>query len=219
MNPQMKHAATSPDMAELAAELPHIIAAIKNPVPFFLTGLAAMWAGVHTGQNVPLTLAYTVFAYLLSLLAVIDLRHGILPHVLTGLLATIGALIAPTLGLTYAASTIGALVAFGGLGLCALITGFLTGKPALGGGDLWLTLGLGAWLGTMGLPMLLVATTVTGVISIILKRLLTQNLPTYNTGGQGGGQFPFGPALCAAGWLALLYAPAYWQAIAAITGL
>lgn len=200
----------SPSMAEMVAEFPTIAAAIRSPIPLFLTAIAAVWAGYHTGQNPSLTLAYTLFAYLLSLLAVIDLRHGILPHILTGFLALFGTLLAPTLGITYTDSTLAALIAYGGLFLCAFITTRLTGKESLGGGDLWLTLGLGTWLGLAALPMLLIATACTGILSALIKRWLTQNMLTY--AGQGAA-FPFGPALCAAGWLALLYAPAYWKGI------
>lgn len=199
--------------AQLRAEIPAISQAIRAPWPLFITGFAAIWAGYHTGQNPGLVLAYTLFAYLLSLLAVIDLKHGILPHLLTGTLITLGAVLAPTLGLTYWDSLLGGLIAFAALGAMALLTAFLTGKPAMGGGDLYLTLGLGTWLGISGLPMLLMATAVTGILSICIKRTLTANLPTYQALGVEQSQFPFGPALCAAGWLALLYAPLYWQAI------
>lgn len=213
----MNRIAPSPIVSEMAAELPILNAAIRHPLPLFITAVAAVWAGSHTGQNVPLTYSYTLFAYLLSLMAVIDLKHGILPHTLTGLLAILGTLLAPTLGLTYWDSSLGALIAFSGLFTCAFITGILTGKPSLGGGDLWLALALGAWVGISGLPMLLMATAVTGILSVLLKRWLTHFLHAgYYPAGQGSGgpgSFPFGPALCAAGWLALLYAPAYWKFI------
>ncbi len=200
---------------EMVAEIPLIAAAIRHPLPLFITSGAAVWAGAHTGQSVPLTLAYTLFAYLLSLLAVIDAKHGILPHILTLTLATLGTLLAPTLGISYWDSTLAALTAYLTLGAMALLTTFLTGKPALGGGDLTLTLAISAWLGLSGLPMFLMATAGTGIASIVLKRAYTRIIHAgYPTHGSGGpGTFAFGPALCAAGWLALLYSQTYWQII------
>ena len=210
----MQQTSSEPSLrAQFAEEIPAIAAAIRHPWPFFITGLCAIWAGYHTGQNPQLVITYTLFAYVLSLLALVDLKQGILPHILTGTLITLGTLLAPSLGITYWDSLIGGAVAFASLGAMALLTMFLTGKGALGGGDLYLVLGLGTWLGMSGLPMLLVATAVTGTLSIFIKRILTANLPTYNALGVQQAQFPFGPALCAAGWLALLYSPIYWQVI------
>jgi leader peptidase (prepilin peptidase)/N-methyltransferase len=210
----------STSAAEFRTELAAITAAIRHPLPLFLTSVVAVWAGYHTGQNTSLTLAYTLFGYLLALLAVTDLREGILPHFLTGLLATLGTILAPTLGLSYTESLLGSLVAFGGLFTCAFITEHFTGKPSLGGGDLWLTLGLGAWLGVAGLPMLLLATAVTGAISICLKRWITQDMPIMpgiKAFTPPEKSFPFGPALCAAGVIALFYSHFYWQCIEMLT--
>lgn len=205
----------SPSLSEITSELPAIAQAIRGPLPFFVAGGAAMWAGAHTGQSPQLTIAFTLFAYLLGLLIHTDLKHGILPHLLTNLLVVLGTLLAPTLGLTYLESILGSFVAFGGLFACAFITERLTGKPSLGGGDLWLIMGLGAWVGVGGLPMLLLATVLTGTLSILISRWLTQGMPSMI--GNPRGAFPFGPALCVAGWLALLYAPAYWSVIEMLT--
>ncbi|RYG60262.1 MAG: prepilin peptidase [Alphaproteobacteria bacterium] len=209
----MKHPA---EEQGLKAELRPIAAAVGAPLTLVLTGLAAIWAGYHTGQNPPLVFGLTLFAYLLALLAVIDSRHGILPHLLTGTLGVLGILLAPTFGHTHLNALNGGLLAFTGIGFCAFVTERLTGKQAVGGGDLWLVAALGTWLGAGGMPMLLVATAVTGVVSVLIRRWLTQNMLTY--AHVPANSFPFGPALCAAGWLAMLYAPAYWQGIDMLVG-
>lgn len=198
-------------MAEIRAEVATIGAAAQASLPLFLTSAAAIWAGYHNYNNVPLTLAYTLFAYLLALLGTIDARHGILPHLLTGTLAVLGLALAPTLGHTYLQASIGGIVAVTGLFAIAFGVEKATAKQALGGGDLWLTMALGIWLGAGGLPMLMLATAVTGLLSIRIRKWLTQNMHTY--AGNPAGSIPFGPALCLAGWLALLYTPAYWQGI------
>ncbi|PZP38704.1 MAG: hypothetical protein DI585_06620 [Pseudomonas fluorescens] len=202
----------SGDVSEIKA----ISMALINPLALIVTGLATIWAGYHV-ENIPApTLAYALFAFYLSLLAVIDARHKILPHTLTWSLAVLGVAFAPTLGLTYTESLTGAAVAFGGLFLCGWIAQILTGKESLGGGDLWLVLALGAWVGVGGLPMLLMATAVTGILSVCIRRYVTQNMPNYYQ--PENAQFPFGPALCAAGWLALLYKSAYWDTIEMLIG-
>jgi leader peptidase (prepilin peptidase)/N-methyltransferase len=125
-------------------------------------------------------------------------------------LAVSGLILAPLyLHIGWLNSLSGAILGFAGLAACAFITETLTRKSALGGGDLWLTLGIGAWVGAGGLPMFMLALAATGIASVLAKRLRKAR-------GQKITIFPFGPALAFAGWLAALYAPAYWHAIAAI---
>lgn len=206
----------SPPSSLLGEEITLISAATAGSGALILTAGAAVWGGYHVGQIPTLTFAYTLFGYLLALLAIIDARHGILPHLLTSTLAALGILLAPTLGHTYLDAVNGAIVAYTGIAACMFVTERLTGKQAMGGGDLWLVAALGTWLGVGGLPMLLVAAAFTGLLSILIRRWLTQNMLTYAT--MPNNAFPFGPALCAAGWLALLYAPAYWQGIDMLVG-
>ena len=201
----------SPTTSHFGHELAAIAAATAASTPLFLAALAAVWAGYHTANSTPLTLAYTLFAYLLALLGYTDLRQGILPHLLTATLAILGLALAPTLGHTYLQALIGGITAFAGLFAIAFGVEKATGKQALGGGDLWLVLALGIWLGAGGLPMLMLASAVCGLLFIRIRNWFSQNLLTYV--GHPTNSFPFGPALCAAGWLALLYAPAYWQGI------
>lgn len=185
-------------------------------ISLILTGLLTIWGGEWAGQAPQPTLALMLLAYVLSLLAVIDVRYGILPHKLTGSLFVLGVALAPSLGHTYLQALSGGVVAFAGLLLCALLTRALTGKEALGGGDLWLVLGLGAWVGLAGLPMFLMATAVTGMVSVGLKRWLTQGYPVMTE--HEAQKFAFGPALCAAGWLAVLYGDWYWRVMDMLIG-
>lgn len=178
-------------------------------ITLILIGLLTIWGGEWAGQHAPLVLALMLLAYVLSMLAVIDVRYGILPHMLTGTLFVLGVALAPTFGHTYGMAALSGVVAFGGLLLCAMITRVLTGKDSLGGGDLWLVLGLGAWIGLAGLPFFLMATAVTGAISVGLKRWLTQGYAVITE--HEAQKFAFGPALCVAGWLAVLYGGWYWR--------
>lgn len=193
--------------AVLKEEIAAIQSANRSIWPTVVGVAGTAWAWLATG-NLTVTLVLSVYASLLALLAVVDLRHGILPHLLTGTLALCGLVLAPLyLHVGVVNSVAGALVGFAGLGACAWLAEKLSGRPALGGGDLWLTLGIGAWVGAGGLPVFLLALAFTGVASVLGKRLRRAR-------GQKVRIFPFGPALAFAGWLAALYAPAYWRAVA-----
>lgn len=187
-----------------------------NSIALILTGLLTMWAGEWAGQLPVPTLTLMLLAYLLSVLTVIDVRYGLLPHMLTATLFVLGVVLAPGVGHGYGMALLGGVVAFGGLLLCALITRAVTGKEALGGGDMWLVLGLGAWMGVASLPFFLLAVAVTGGVSVALKRWLTQGYPVMTE--HEAQRFAFGPALCVAGWLAVLYGDVYWKVVDLLIG-
>ncbi len=143
----------------------------------FYTGLAAL-AGV-----------------LLLLLALIDLRTGLLPDALT----------LPVLGLGLAAAVLaggeaGRLAsASNALGGAAMGLAFpwllnqifkrLRGQEGMGGGDLKLLAGLGAWLGWQGLPSALLLACCAGLLWAMWRQKTL--LPA--------GSYPFGPFLSAGG--------------------
>ncbi len=125
------------------------------------------------GAFVPFVL-HLAFAMGLLALLLIDLDWFLLPDRLTlpltalGLLASLAAPAQTDVTLSQAA--IGALVG-GGL---PLVFGFLytlvTGRLALGGGDWKLLMALGAWLGLGGLPFVLLAGAVQGLLTAALFR-------------------------------------------------
>lgn len=194
----------SPPHANLHQELASLQTALCTPWPTLLTIVAAAWAAWHTTFHHGPTAALTLLGAQLALLAVIDLRTLTLPHLLTSLLALTGSIFAPLLlHITLLSSTIGGLLAFGGaFGLMAL-TDKLTGRASLGGGDVWLITAIGFWLGAGGLPLFVLASALTGIVSVIFSHLRSRTRQP----------FPFGPALAAAGWLAMLYQPLYWHTV------
>ncbi len=207
MKKPQKAAAPAAEVRELNA----VNWAVTNPFALIMAGLLTMWGGAAVGQVVAPTLALFVLAVLLALLTVIDIKHGILPHALTGTLVALGVMLAPIFGRGYGEALMAGGLAFGGLLLCAGLTRLATGKEALGGGDLWLVLGLGVWMGAAALPMFVMMVAVLGALSVALKRWLTQGYPVLTE--HEAQRFAFGPALCGAGWLAVLYGDAYWRAI------
>lgn len=135
-------------------------------------------------------------------LTVIDLQTRLLPDMLTlsllwmGLLLNLHGAIVPLVD-----AVIGAVSGYGTLWLIRTVHMQLRGVEGLGLGDAKLLAALGAWLGWMNLPLvLLLASTVGAVVGISL------------IAAQRGGwqmQLPFGPWLALGGVLALFWGDAW----------
>ncbi|MDW1713140.1 A24 family peptidase, partial [Vibrio sp. Vb2865] len=73
----------------------------------------------------------------------------------------------------------------------------LTGKEGMRYGDFQLLAALGAWLGRQSLPMIILLSSVVGVIfGLVQLRLQKQGIERA---------FPFGPYLAIAGWVSLIW--------------
>ena len=141
------------------------------------------------------------FGWSLLTLAVIDWRHHLLPDVITLLLVPSGVgvayLIAPALAMEH---VIGAIVGFAGLAVISWTYRRIRGRDGLGGGDLKLLAGLGAWVGWIGLPTVILLSTLLALATVAGRMALGDRL-------QGTDRIPFGSFLAAAGWLVWLYGP------------
>lgn len=143
-----------------------------------------------------LALGWTLLA-----LGAIDVRHYVLPDVLTlplipaGL--TVAWLVDPGKLPDHA---IGAVVGFVGFALIAWLYRRLRGREGLGLGDAKLLAGAGAWLGWQALP---------SVVVVGAGAALALALATALAGGKLGAttQIAFGPYLALGIWLVWLYGP------------
>ncbi|MGM7780338.1 prepilin peptidase [Erwinia amylovora] len=169
-----------------------------------LTEFATLLLTLAIGWLFPvggLLLAVLLFSWLLLALVLIDAEHQLLPDALTLSLLWLGLLVnllewLPHLTLTAAVS--GAIAGYLSLALLAQGYRLLSGKDALGLGDAKLLAALGAWLGWQPLPLLLLLASVSGIVWVLVARLLFRrslNAP-----------LPFGPLLAAAGLLLLISA-------------
>ena len=123
--------------------------------------LSPGWAG----------LASAAFGWWLLLLACLDFEHHWLPDRLTLPLVPAGlaaawAGIGPPLG----DRAIGAAAGFAALWLIASAYRRLRGREGLGGGDPKLLAGIGAWLGWLQLPFVLLGAGVAGLAWVLLMR-------------------------------------------------
>ena len=137
-----------------------------------------------------------LLTWILITLTFIDFDTQLLPDRFTLTLAAIGlAINSYSLFTTPTAAIWGYVIGF----LCLWIVYYLfkvvTGKEGMGYGDFKLLAALGAWMGPLLLPLIILLSSVVGaIIGIILLKIRKENMP-----------FAFGPYIAIAGWVAFLW--------------
>lgn len=197
-------AASFPWTAGPPAETPPPGAAIPAPVVAVVTALLFVLAALRFGVSAELP-AYLVLSAAGVLLAVVDLRHRLLPNRVVGPASLAGALL-----LTAAAAVDGRWddLMRAGLGAVVLFSVFLAlaliSPSALGMGDVKLAALLGLYLGWLSWNAVLLGAAAGFVVQAALALLL---LATRRIGLRG--ELPFGPAMllgaaAAVGWSAAI---------------
>lgn len=170
----------------------------RYPLIELLTAACSGYVAFHFGFSY-FTIALIFFTFVLIAATFIDLDTMLLPDQLTLPLTWAGIALA-LLGIspvTLQDSVIGAIAGY--LCLWTVYWGFklITGKEGMGYGDFKLLAALGAWLGWQSLPMIILFSSVVGVIfGLIQLRLQKKGIEKA---------FPFGPYLAIAGWVSLLW--------------
>ncbi len=168
---------------------------IRYPLIELLTMCCALTVVFVFGATVKMLFGL-ILTYILIALTFIDFDTQLLPDRYTLTLAGLGLAINSYAVFTSPTSAIWGYV-FGFL--CLWIVYYLfkivTGKEGMGYGDFKLLAALGAWMGPMVLPLIVLLSSVVGaVIGIILLRVRQENQP-----------FAFGPYIAIAGWIAFLW--------------
>ncbi|MCC4308139.1 A24 family peptidase [Alcanivorax marinus] len=170
----------------------------RYPIIELLTALVAGLCAWRFGYGI--WLPFTLYAsFTLLALAVIDLDTTLLPDDLIYPLLWAG-LLAALLGVapvTLADAVVGAMAGYLSLWSLYWVFKLLTGKEGMGYGDFKLLAALGAWLGWQYLPLVILLSSVVGLV-FALTMMATGAVKR----GQG---IPFGPYLAIAGWIALLW--------------
>ncbi len=171
----------------------------RYPFVELLTAILSVTVVWHFGAT-SASAAALLLTWALIALAVIDFDKQILPDAVTLPLIWIGLLVnlyPNSLFTPLRSAVIGAVVGY--LFLWLVFHGFrlLTGKEGMGYGDFKLFAAFGAWLGWQDLPLIIVLASLVGAVTgitmiVVLGR--DRQLP-----------IPFGPFLCAAAWIALLW--------------
>ena len=165
---------------------------IRYPLVELLSAALAVVAWQSTGDTLA-ALAIYGFSMTLVVGGIIDWNSQWLPDRITLPLLWVGLFLASInqnpLGLDLQHALWGAMAGY--LTFWLMATGFrlVTGRDGLGGGDTKLLAALGAWLGGLALPQLLLMSSLLGLLIALWFRL--------RKGEQG--EFPFGPALAASG--------------------
>lgn len=151
------------------------------------------------------------FLWLLLGLGLADLIWLRLPNLLTGALVCAGMLVAiadPQRDIGDA--LLGGLIGFGGFWLIRKGYARLRGREGLGLGDVKLMAGIGAGVGPLALPMLLLVASVAGLVTAIVVAGVNRSKLT------GTAKLPFGAFLCGAAlltWFTMHIFPSLTEAL------
>ncbi len=153
-----------------------LVVAVWGPTLQMLFGLVLTWA--------------------LIALTFIDFDTQLLPDRFTLPLAALGLAINSYAIYTSPTSAIwGYVIGFLCLWIVYYLFKIVTGKEGMGYGDFKLLAALGAWMGPMLLPLIVLLSSLVGaIIGIILLKIRKENQP-----------FAFGPYIAIAGWIAFLW--------------
>lgn len=169
----------------------------RYPAIELLTAGLSVWTSWHFGFNSG-GLAALFLTWSLIALAFIDFDRQLLPDDITlpllwaGLLLNIFVVFTPL-----TAAVIGAAAGYLFLWLVYQLFKLATGKEGMGYGDFKLFAALGAWLGWQSLPLIILLSSLVGaLIGIVFILFFSHDRRV---------PIPFGPFLCVAGWIALMW--------------
>ena len=161
--------------------------------------LVAGWAAIELSGG--LLWATCVLGWLLLALAVIDVRHMLLPDALTLPLAATGIGVAAILaGRLPAQHLIGAAAGFVSFFVLARLYRWVRAREGLGLGDAKLLAAAGAWVSWQGLPSVVLIGALSGLGAALIEAML-RGRPS------AADRLAFGPHLCLGTWLVWLYGP------------
>lgn len=170
---------------------------IRYPVVELLTMLASLTVFFVFGPNIQMLCALGLTWALIALTG-IDFDTQLLPDRITLPLAAAGLFVnAQSLFVSPTQAIWGYVLGFLVLWVVYILFKIITGKEGMGYGDFKLLAALGAWLGPMQLPLIILLSSFVGaIIGLVLLKIRKENQP-----------FAFGPYIAIAGWISLLWGP------------
>lgn len=173
---------------------------LEYPLVETITAALSVMVADHFGVSWQ-TVVALVLTWSLIALTMIDFHKQLLPDNITMPLLWLG-IICNMFGLftDLESSIIGAIAGYLSLWSVYHLFRLLTGKEGMGYGDFKLLAVLGAWMGWMVLPIIIVLSSLVGaIIGISMMVILRhdKNIP-----------IPFGPYLAVAGWITLIWGDA-----------
>ena len=168
---------------------------IRYPFIELLTAICSLTVVAVYGATLQMLFG-VLLTWILITLTFIDFDTQLLPDRFTLTLAAIGlAINSYSLFTTPTAAIWGYVIGFLSLWIVYYLFKVVTGKEGMGYGDFKLLAALGAWMGPLLLPLIILLSSVVGaIIGIILLKIREENMP-----------FAFGPYIAIAGWVAFLW--------------
>ena len=168
---------------------------IRYPFVEILTAICSLTVVAVYGPTLQMVFV-VLFTWILITLTFIDFDTQLLPDRFTLTLAAIGLGVNTFHLYTSPSSAIwGYIIGFLCLWIVYYLFKIVTGKEGMGYGDFKLLAALGAWMGPLLLPLVILLSSVVGaIIGIILLKIRKENQP-----------FAFGPYIAIAGWIAFLW--------------
>ena len=170
---------------------------VQYPLVELLTAILSLLVAMKFGATWQTVFAL-LFTWALICLALIDFHTTLLPDSITLPLMWLGLLIslAPVFVDAHHA-IIGAAAGYMILWTIFQLFKLITGKEGMGFGDFKLLAALGAWMGWMKLPLIILLSSLTGAVIGIMMLVIFKH--------QRDKPIPFGPYLAIAGWIALMW--------------
>jgi leader peptidase (prepilin peptidase)/N-methyltransferase len=168
---------------------------MRYPIVELLTMLASLAVLCVFGPTFKMVCALGLTWALIALTG-IDFDTQLLPDRITLPLAAAGLLVnVASLFVSPAHAILGYVIGFLVLWIVYFIFKIITGKEGMGYGDFKLLAALGAWLGPMQLPLIILLSSFVGmIIGIVLLKVRKESQP-----------FAFGPYIAIAGWISLMW--------------
>lgn len=175
----------------------HAPISLRYPLIELLTAILSTLVIYQLGFNYA-GFAAVVFTWALISLTFIDVDHQLLPDRITLPLLWLGLLVnSQNLFTSLHSAVFGAVAGYLVLWSVYWLFKLVTGKEGMGYGDFKLLAALGAWCGISQIPLLILLSSVTGVLLAVLLMLFKRH--------EASNPLPFGPYLAIAGWIALLW--------------
>ena len=169
----------------------------RYPVIELVTAVLSVLTVVHFGLTLQAAAALG-FTWAIIPLCMIDYDHQLLPDSITLPLLWAGLILSLSgVFVDSHTSIVGAVAGYLSLWGVYHLFKLATGKEGMGYGDFKLLAAIGAWVGWLALPVVILFSSVVGAITGILLILLK--------GHERNKPIPFGPFLASAGWITLLW--------------
>ncbi|MEQ8288792.1 MAG: A24 family peptidase [Gammaproteobacteria bacterium] len=172
---------------------------LRYPAIELLTALASVSVAYYFGVTIQ-TLFAIILTWALIALSFIDIDEQLLPDNITLPFLWLGIALNSFTDwgfTTSQSSLLGAILGYGSLWTVYIIFKLVTGKEGMGHGDFKLLAMLGAWLGWIHLPVIIIMSSLVGAvigIAMIVLKSRDRTIP-----------IPFGPYLAIAGWVSMFW--------------